>query len=129
MNKFYLLSIFFFIFSFIFFLVGFISGDIEGGIFVIFPFVKGSGIIGFLGVIFLFFTFVFFMFAFAFNFEKKVDDSIGQSFKTNSSKKFGGLVFIGPIPIIFGSNLKMILFTIILALCIILVYFIILHFY
>jgi len=129
MNKFHLISIVFFILSFIFLIFGFISGDVEGGIFIIFPFVKGSGLIGFFGIICLFLSFLFFMLSFAYNFEQKFDTTLEKQVKTKSSKKFGGVVFIAPIPVIFGSNLKIAIFMMILALIIILVSFFMLHFY
>ena len=51
MNKFHILSLFCFILGFLFFTLGFLQGDVEGGVLIVFPFIGGSGIFAFLGVI------------------------------------------------------------------------------
>ncbi len=131
MNKFHFVSVFFFILSIIFFIIGFNSGKVEGGIFIIFPFVKGSGLIGFLGVICLFLSFIFFMFGFSYDINNKLNyfENKDKKIRTKSSKKFGGIVFIGPILIVFGSSLKMIIFVLIIVLIVLLIGFFMLHFY
>lgn len=123
MNKFHLLSLFFFILAIIFFIFSFNSGNIQGCMFFIFPFVIVSGVVGFFVVIFLFLTFLFFIFGFFSRFKTDLDYPLEKPSETKSSKKFGGIIFIGPIPIIFGSsNLKIILFFVIVVLCILILY-------
>ena len=125
MNKFHILSLFCFILGIIFFSLGFLQGDVEGGVIIIFPFIGGSGIYAFLGVISLFLAILFFMFGFTSTLERKELDfeyESGQPEK-KTSVKGGGVVLIGPIPIVFGSNWKITLVMMIVAIILILVFF------
>jgi len=125
MNKFHFLSLFCLIVGIVFFGLGFLSGDVETGIFVVFPFLAGSGIYAFLGFIFIFIAFLFFMFGFTTytesdEFRKKYDEYQPQK---KTSVKGGGVVLIGPIPIIFGSNWKIAIVLMKIAIIVILVAF------
>lgn len=104
MNKYHILSLICFITAIILFTVGYQTGEVEGGIIVIFPFILGSGVYGFFGVILFFLTFIFFMFGFISSVDSYREDQ-GIS-ETKTSIKGGGVVLIGPIPIVFGSNWK-----------------------
>ncbi len=125
MNKFHFLSLFCLIVGIIFFGLGFLSGDVETGIFVVFPFLAGSGIYAFLGFIFIFIAFLFFMFGFTTytesdEFQTNYDEYHPQK---KTSVKGGGVVLIGPIPIVFGSNWKIAIVLMIIAIIVILVAF------
>jgi len=125
MNKFHILSLFFFILGFLFFTLGFLQGDVEGGVLIVFPFIGGSGIFAFLGVISFFMAILLFMFGFTSTL--KSDDSGFENEERPTQKKTsvkgGGVVLIGPIPIVFGTNWKIALVMMIVAIILILVTF------
>ena len=125
MNKFHILSLFCFILGFIFFSFGFLQGDVEGGVFIVFPFIGGSGIYAFLGVISFFMAIIMFMFGFTSSLRP---DRLDYEFEDRPSQKKtsikgGGVVLIGPIPIVFGSNWKTALVMMIIALILIFLFF------
>ena len=62
MNRFHVLSLICFISGIAFFIIGFLTGEAEGGIFIVFPFIVGSGIYPLLG--FIFFLIAIFSFIF-----------------------------------------------------------------
>ena len=111
MNKFHLLSLTCFIIGAVFFAVGIFSGEVETGFVLIFPFLIGSGIYAFLGFIFIFIAILFLMFGFTrgtiLTEDLKIDgEDENLSIERKTSVKGGGVVLIGPIPIVFGSNWK-----------------------
>lgn len=117
MNKYALFSLFFLIAGFVFLFLGFLTGDIEAGFFFIFPFIIGSGIYGFLGIILLFLSFLMFIFSLG-NRDRFHGNRIDDKDK-KSNFKGGGVVLIGPIPIVFGSNWKIALVLMLLSIFII----------
>lgn len=125
MNKYHLFSLICLIIGIVFFAVGVFSGDVETGFVVVFPFIAGSGIYALLGFVFVFVAILLFMFGFTSTVESndfKVDyDGYQSSRKT--SIKGGGVVLIGPIPIVFGSNWKIAVILMILSICIIIIGF------
>lgn len=124
MNKLHILSLICFIVGIAFFAVGFFTGEAEGGIFVIFPFITGSGVYPLLGFIFIFIAILLFMFGFTTHIrpeELQVEDEYQPRKKT--SVKGGGVVLIGPIPIVFGSNWKIAIVLMIIAIILIIVAF------
>jgi len=125
MNKYHILSLVCFIFGTTFFAVGFLTGEAEGGVFIIFPFISGSGIYAFLGFIFIFIAILLFMFGFVTRvgpneYQSDYDD---YQPRKKTSVKGGGVVLIGPIPIVFGSNWKIVIVLMIVAIILILVTF------
>jgi len=126
MNKYSKASVLCLILSIVFFAVGVLTGEAEVGIFFIFPFLKGSGIYALLGFIFIFIAVLLFMFGFG----RTTTESEDLPFEENkygvqkkTSVKGGGVVLVGPIPIIFGSNWKIAVFMMILAIIIIIAVF------
>lgn len=123
MNKFYFLSLLFFILGVVFFALGVLSGEVETGFVVIFPFLIGSGIYAFLGFTFVFIAIIFFMSGFVSrtigteDIEVPGEEQLRPRSKT--SVKGGGVVLIGPIPIVFGSNWKIAVILMILAIILI----------
>ncbi len=120
MNKYYFLSILALIISVFFFLISMFEGNLNVGVVLIFPFIMGSDIFSFIGMIFLFVAIISFMYASAFrNFTFKKADFSKDS-KLDAAKKTsfkgGGLVLIGPIPIVFGANWKITLLLIVMGL-------------
>ena len=125
MNKFHFLSLILFVIGIIFFVLGYLQGDLQTGIFVIFPFIAGSGIFAFSGFIFIFIAILLFTFGFSTGIESdkiRYEKNNTQQIK-KTSVKGGGVVLIGPIPIIFGSNWKIAVFLMILAIILIIVAF------
>ena len=125
MNKFHFLSLFSLIVGIVFFGLGFLSGNVETGVFIVFPFLAGSGIYAFLGFIFIFIAFLFFMFGFTTyiesdEFPTKYDEHQSQK---KTSIKGGGVILIGPVPIVICSNWKIAIVLMIIAIIVILVAF------
>ena len=125
MNKYHILSLVCFIPGFTFFAVGFLTGEAEGGVFIIFPFISGSGIYTFLGFIFIFIAILLFMFGFVTHVGPNGYQSDYDDYKPRkkTSVKGGGVVLIGPIPIVFGSNWKIVIVLMIVAIILIFVTF------
>jgi uncharacterized protein (TIGR00304 family) len=122
MNRFHLFSIIFVILGIISFVFGIYFGEVKTGIFIIFPYLIGSGISAFLGFIFLFLAVIIFLFGIVSNYNISSNQDDGIEPKKKTSVKGGGVVLIGPIPIIFGSNWKITLVMIILAIVLIIVW-------
>lgn len=123
MNKMKILSLICFFIGIVFFALGFLRGDVEGGIVVIFPFIAGTGFYALLG--FIFFMLAFFLFIYSFktdikSFDELDDEKIPEK---KTSIKGGGVVLIGPVPIVFGSNWKIALILMVTAIIIILLSF------
>jgi len=128
MNRFQVLSLVCFILGIVFFIIGFLTGETKGGIFIVFPFIIGSGIFSLLGFIFIFIAIISFIFKFTTYIKsdkiKNENDELQPKKKT--SIKGGGIVLIGPIPIIFGSNWKIVIVLLIIAIILIFITFFIL---
>ena len=109
-----------FISGIVFFSLGILTKEMEIGVVLIFPFMVGSGIYALLGFISIFIATILFMFGFASiagagssGLDVKRDDEYQLQKKT--PVKGGGVVLIGPIPIVFGSNWKIAAIMVILA--------------
>jgi uncharacterized protein (TIGR00304 family) len=124
MNKLTFLSLLFLLLSFVCFLISYVEGDLQVGMIIIIPFILGSGYWSVLGVLF----FIFSIFLFSLNSFRKFhsisdihDDLISRGDecgrRTPKSKvKLSGLLFIGPIPIVFGNNKKSVVLMIMIGL-------------
>ncbi len=115
MNKFYLLSAISFIAGLLLILF---YGDVKGGFFLIFPFIIGSGSYSALGMFLIFLSFMFF----AFGMVERVKGEVTGYSEISGEEKFaekkiegGGIVFIGPFPVIFGTSPKVVQILIIMA--------------
>ena len=121
MNKFQIISLLCFIIAGFLFILGFLSEEVSGGFVIIFPIIIGTGIYSFFAMLLIIIGFITWFFG-------SVSINIEEEFKLSKSDenlpekrkiKGGGLVFIGPIPIIFGSNWKITLVLMLVALIII----------
>ncbi len=127
MNRHHLLPLVFFISGIVFLSLGILTKEMEIGVVLIFPFMIGSGIYALLGFISIFIATMLFMIGFASKFSS--DDlnvrkkDIHQTNK-KTSVKGGGVILIGPIPIVFGTNWKIALMLLILTMIAITVFFI-----
>ena len=123
MNRYHFFSLVFLIIAIIFFIIGFLQGDVEGGIIIIFPFISGSGIFALIGIIFIFLAILFYFYGFV-NLQQtheKYPYEKDAPIERKTSVKGGGVVLVGPIPIVFGSSWKIALVLMVLALIIIIV--------
>lgn len=129
MNKYQFLSLTSFIGFIISLILGFSSGNIQGGIFIVFPVIVGTGFYGFSAVILLFLAFLFFTLdlirspSFSRFDHSEIDSDKEKSIKT------GGIILIGPIPIVFGSNWKIVVLLVFLAIAFLIVSFFVLKSY
>jgi len=123
MNKYHILSLVFFICGVVFFAIGVSSGEVETGFVIVFPFLVGSGIHAFLGFICIFIAILLFMFGFVSTAADisslKVEEDNGYYPQKKTSVKGGGVVLIGPIPIVFGSSWKIAVIMIVLVIVLI----------
>lgn len=128
MNKYHLLSLVFFISGIVFFAIGVLFGEVETGFIVVFPFLVGSGLHAFLGFILVFVAILLFMFGFTSITTRRLNDLQYEGEdevypRKKTSVKGGGVVLIGPIPIVFGSNWKIAITMMVLAIVLIIVAF------
>jgi uncharacterized protein (TIGR00304 family) len=127
MSKYYILSLVFFICGVVIFAIGVLSGEVETGFVVVFPFLVGSGIHAFLGFICVFIAILLFMFGFvgivADTSSLKVEEDNEHYPQKKTSVKGGGVVLIGPIPIVFGSSWKIAVIMIVLVIILIITAF------
>ncbi len=110
-----------FIFGILCVIVGIAMGEGKAGIFIIFPFIYGEGILMFIGIILIFLSLFLFIFLTPHVISKEYSKHAG--YETQTERHVGGLVLIGPIPIVVSSNWKIALILLAIALIIILVFF------
>jgi len=110
---------------------GITSGEMQVALFLIFPVIYGTGIVGLISILLIFLGF-FLAFLFFAIFPHPIEEpyepmEIEQPQMEKKSRiKGGGVVLIGPIPIVFGSDARMAIFAMVLA--IIMILFILLFF-
>ena len=105
----------------IFFLLAFINEELNFGIALIFPFIIGSGIFSFCAILCLFIAFFLLFYHNGWyardkngSFSENINENQEFNHKTKADVKGGGIVFIGPFPIFFGTSKKLVLFMIVL---------------
>lgn len=135
MNNYQKLAILSFVSAIVFLIISSIRGEGKSGLFIIFPFFYGEGIFALLGIIFLIISFFLFFFGFIYKFENFVFETKKEKptkdeyrvifkeekIKTDTKTNYGGVVLIGPIPIIFGKDVKLTIILVILAIVLILI--------
>lgn len=97
-----------------------ISGDLELTIIFIIPVIAGRGLIPALGGILLFFGIMLLFLSFMMSHDVPNDGiSVREVQPWEGEKKrenrFGGVVLVGPIPIVFGSDRRMALWAVVIA--------------
>lgn len=97
-----------FIFGTVLIILSFLEGKARAGIFIIFPFIFATGILAFIGILLIFLS----IFLSIFSFHRKYEI---EAKNVEIEKKHGGVIFIGPIPIIFSSDGKMAFYMLIVA--------------
>lgn len=106
------------------------SGEGSAGVVLFIPVFYGSGLFAFLGVICIMSAIFLAFFGFATqlggaeDIEGQQEPGASQQTRPRAEKsiKGGGVVLIGPIPIIFGSDTKMTLVLVVLAIVLIVVF-------
>jgi len=94
----------------LFILLGILEGDAEVALFLFIPVIYGAGIYLLIGILLVFLSFMlFFVLPFARvsrsrrdELERVAYEDLSENKETESS--FGGVIFIGPIPIVFGKD-------------------------
>jgi uncharacterized protein (TIGR00304 family) len=102
-----------------------INGEASFGLFLIFPFIYGSGALSLLGVVLIIIG-ILLLFISPMHEISKIptynefpeEEYIVE--KPQKKTKFGGVVLIGPVPIVFGSDKNMAMLSVITAILIIL---------
>jgi uncharacterized protein (TIGR00304 family) len=119
MNRYELLSILVLISGISLIILGVLTGEVKGGLFLIFPFIIGSGIYATLGILLIIASFFLFIFTISTN---PIDRNTEYNpMKTNSKIHGRGIILLGPIPIIIGSNWKITLLLITIAIIFLLI--------
>jgi len=96
------------------------SGNAEVQLLVIFPLVSGSGWLFILGIVLIIASFILgFVLAASSMEEPPSPVETPSQRKTGTQKRYGGVVIIGPVPIIFGSDRKMAFLMLVVAIVII----------
>jgi uncharacterized protein (TIGR00304 family) len=129
MNKFHVVSGIVFVLGIIFYIISDLQGDLRVGLFLVFPFVIGSGLYAMLGLLSL--ILAFFLFILGFTSRTSMSRSTLPSQDNREQKpamKGGGVVLIGPIPIIVGSSWKITLALILATIVLILLVFFLFYF-
>jgi uncharacterized protein (TIGR00304 family) len=131
MNKYSVISLLLFIIGIIFIVISIIRGEVEAGFILIFPFLKGSDVYVTVGIILIFAAFVFYMFGFvrANSIDFTTPEDIEKQGYKEKTIKGGGIVLIGPIPIVFGSNWKIALLLMLLAIVIMVIFLITIYYF
>ncbi len=108
-NRYFIASLAIFIVGIIF--IGFLLGESKAGLILIFPVIYGTGSHAFFGIIIcIMISFILSAIGFFKKFEGEYEgykhEPIFEPIKKEREIKGGGIVLIGPIPIIFASNWK-----------------------
>ena len=108
-----------------------ITGEADVALFLIFPVIYGGGWLMLAGIVLVFISFIlFFMIPFQ-NISRKEEYREHKGWAEEEGpreSKYGGVIFIGPIPIVFGKDKditqKMLYMALILVITLIIVYYI-----
>jgi uncharacterized protein (TIGR00304 family) len=107
--------------------ISIISGDTQAGFFLIFPFIIGSGVYATLGILLIvasFFLYLINLRNVTISHEPQNENS--KPLKKENRVEGGGIVLIGPIPIIIGSNWKITIILVIVAILILVAFYVLL---
>lgn len=104
---------------------GITRGEMQVALFLIFPVIYGTGIVGLISILLIFLGFFLAFLSFAIppdHVEEPYEpmEIERPQMEKKSQVKGGGVVLIGPIPIVFGSDAKMAIIAMVLAIVMIL---------
>jgi len=106
MRGWFLIALLLFASAIILMIMSVASGDGQVGLFLIFPFMVAWGPMAVAGSVLLVLAVVSFFIGFLRSGEVTLQDAGGADPAAKTERKFGGVVMIGPIPIVFGSDRK-----------------------
>ena len=106
MRRWFLIALLLFASAIILMIVSVASGEGQVGLFLIFPFMVAWGPTAVAGSILLFLAVISFFIGFLRSGDVVLQDAGGADPVAKTGRKFGGVVMIGPIPIVFGSDRK-----------------------
>ncbi|MDI6708031.1 MAG: DUF131 domain-containing protein [Candidatus Thermoplasmatota archaeon] len=94
-----------------------ISGSIS--LFLFIPVFYTTGLLGFLGALFIILSLILFVFGFTKGLVYEEEQEITPAGKGEKKLKAGGIVLLGPIPIIFGTDRSLVMILLLLAIILI----------
>ena len=106
MRRWFLIALLLFASAIILMIVSVASGEGQVGLFLIFPFMVAWGPMAVVGSVLLFLAVISFFIGFLRSGDVVLQDAGGADPAAKTGRKFGGVVMIGPIPIVFGSDRK-----------------------
>ena len=117
MNRYHFISLLLFLLGIVFLVTGIVHGEVEIGFAFIFPFIIGTGVYVAVAVVLISSSMFFFMLGFIISHTDGMLSYDDETHYTIAKRKIegGGIVFVGPIPIVFGSNWKITILLISLA--------------
>ncbi len=104
MNKLRLVGLVTLALSLLFLAASILTGGSQVALFLIFPVVLSHDLMGALGILLLFLSFVLLFLSFSTGTVPEETAEPHPPVQMNEKREFGGVIFIGPIPIIFGSG-------------------------
>ena len=113
MNKIHVIALACGIIGILLLVYGILTQEIQTGIVFVFPFLIGTGMYAAIGIVALFAAFLLFSYGWMLTASSQIEEN--QDITTNKKWHTGGLILIGPIPIIWGSHWKITLLIVILA--------------
>jgi len=129
MKRLHIISVLCFVLGLFFLIISGLQGDLRIGVVLIFPFIIDSGPYALGGFVFL--ILAFFLFFLGFSPRTPVTGPTTSSQENGEQEpaiKGGGIVLVGPIPIIMGSSWKITLALILTAIVLILLVFFLFYF-
>ena len=122
MNKFHILAGVFFVAGLVILLF---CGNVKGGFFLFFPFIVASGFYALLGAMLIFIAFFLLFLGMIremrsdieqYRFERYTDYRLpGEGERSERKVEGGGVVMVGPIPIVFGTSSEIFKFMLAMA--------------
>lgn len=125
MIRYHLLAISIFVLGLALTIIGKIKGDVQGGFTLIFPFIMGTGIYLTLGFILIIIGMLLLLFSFSYGSSNKDITIFDKDVNSNQKIHGGGLILIGPIPFLIGSNWKFKVLLLVVAVFIVILFIII----
>ncbi len=128
MNVFRISGISLVVLSLFFIFLGILNRTINFGILVVFPFMYGYGIYAAIAFLLLFSGILLFFMSFFFDFQKYENYEIenkNPDIENGKKIEYGGIILIGPIPIVFGNNERNVKILVILGIVLMIIILII----
>ena len=128
MKRLHAVSAMFFLLGIICCLISGLQGNLKVGFFLVFPFIIGSGYVATIGVLFIILAFLLFVLGFSPRTTISEPTGLFQDKDEKPTVKGGGIVLLGPIPIVVGSSWKITVALILAAIVLMLLVFFLFYF-